>query len=343
MMRIKKIFFVGLGGAGQRHLRVFKKILPTDVEFLAFRAIGKTPLLNPDFTVCRHLSVAEKYHLELFSSLEEGLGHHPDLIVIANPTAHHFNIAKKAAEQGINIFVEKPFSHNLNGFEAFKSIVIKNKLCFFVSFQKRFHPFLQRIKSIIQSRQLGKIIYANFNMASYMPVWHPYENFRDLYACKQELGGGVLLTESHELDLCYWFFGLPHTVYCAGGQYAGVKLDVEDTVQLIMKYQDFSVNVNLSFMQKHIQRNMFIAGTDGFIECDFIKNKFIFDNYRNNKISEMNNVDVSNDELFEIQAKYFLENFSKISKNYLNAAEASLVIAQAAKQSMSQGREVVIY
>ena len=30
--------------------------------------------------------------------------------------------------------------------------------------------------------------------------WHPYENYKNLYACRKDLGGGVILTECHEIQ-----------------------------------------------------------------------------------------------------------------------------------------------
>ena len=50
-MGYKKILFIGLGGAGQRHLRVFYDLLPSKTEFYAFRSKKTTPLLNSDFSV----------------------------------------------------------------------------------------------------------------------------------------------------------------------------------------------------------------------------------------------------------------------------------------------------
>ena len=39
------------------------------------------------------------------------------------------------------------------------------------------------------------------NVGSFVPHWHKYEDFRDLYACKNSLGGGIIYTECHELDI----------------------------------------------------------------------------------------------------------------------------------------------
>ena len=51
-----KILFIGLGGAGQRHLRVIKNILP-NAQLTAYRQLYKTPYLNSNFTVNEDLSI----------------------------------------------------------------------------------------------------------------------------------------------------------------------------------------------------------------------------------------------------------------------------------------------
>lgn len=190
LIEINKIFFVGLGGAGQRHLRIFKELLPEKTEFSAFRKTRKTPLLNSDFSINKKQDLEEKYNLKTFNSLEKGLSNNPDLIVVSTPSSMHYDVVKKAAENRVNIFVEKPFSHNLNGFEEFKNIILRNDLYFFVSYQRRFHPYLRKIKEMLSNNETGKIISAVFNVCSYVPAWHPYEDFRKLYACRKDLGGG---------------------------------------------------------------------------------------------------------------------------------------------------------
>ena len=339
--KINQIFFVGLGGAGQRHLRIFKDLLPANVEFSAFRSTGQTPLLNSDFSIDNENSIDKKYNLKLFNSLQDGLDNNPDLIVISTPSSLHFEVAKMAAERNINIFVEKPFSHNLDGFSDFENLVLEKDLYFFVSFQRRFHPYLKRIKGIIKSGLLGEIITANFNVASYVPAWHQYEDYKQLYACRAALGGGVLLTEIHELDLCYWYFGLPNYASCVGGNYSNIKLDVEDTAHVTLEYKDFVVQVNLCFMQQYNRRDVYIAGTNGYVEWNAIGNTFKFVNYKEGNEEILCDPDYTNDDMFIAQSKFFLDGLD-LSDNvkYLNVAKSSLLIVEAAKQSMNNGNKV---
>ena len=109
-MQINKILFLGLGGAGQRHLRIFRSLLDNSVEFSAYRKTNKTPTLNSDFTVNDEVDISEKYSLKLFDSFEESLKNKPDLIVISTPSSLHYVEALKAAQNKIHLFVEKTCS-----------------------------------------------------------------------------------------------------------------------------------------------------------------------------------------------------------------------------------------
>lgn len=341
-MDINRIFFVGLGGAGQRHLRIFRQLLPQTTEFSAFRSQFKTPLLKGDFSVDKSSTVEEKYNLKLFDTLEEGLDNQPDLIVISTPTAFHLEVAKKAAKNKTNLFIEKPFSNNLVGFEEFEREVLRNELCFFVSFQRRFHFFLRKIKYLISNKVVGEIVSARFNVTSFVPDWHPFENFKELYACRKDLGGGVLLTEIHELDLCCWYFGLPSSVYCLGGNYSGEIMDVEDTVHVTLDYGQFAASIDLSFMLKPNRRGIYIGGTEGYIEWDSRGNTLTVENYVNQEKEFFSDPNYSNDAMFIAQASYFLSEFEQTDEHYLEATKASLMLVGAAKESMSSGEAIKI-
>ena len=65
----KKALFLGLGGAGQRHLRCIKKVFQ-DTSCYTYRFKNKSPLLNPDFTVDNLSTVNEKYSLNLLDDYE---------------------------------------------------------------------------------------------------------------------------------------------------------------------------------------------------------------------------------------------------------------------------------
>lgn len=336
----KRILFIGLGGAGQRHLRLFRQNTTNKTELIAFRKTSKTPVLNPDFTINQTDSLEELYGVKIYSNLDKAIETKPDLAVISTPSSLHIDYAIFCAKKNINIFIEKPLSNSLEGLDELESIIQKNKLFLQVGFQRRYHPQLHSIYKIICSGELGKISNAIMNVSSYIPHWHPYEDYRDLYACKKKLGGGVLLTEIHEFDLCIWYFGKPKSVTCVGGTYSDVGLDVEDTVHVVLDYVKFSVQINLTFWQKNAERWITVAGNNKSISWNQNRNNLQIIDHINQTISDKN-INISNDLMFDLQTKDILQNynFNKSKTNLFNS-KISLSIVLAAKQSMEEKRTV---
>jgi predicted dehydrogenase len=339
----KRILFIGLGGAGQRHLRLFKENLSEEkVEFIAYRKKNRTPTLNSDFSVNQEQSLEELYGVTIFNNIEDALKKEPDLAVISTPSSMHLKYAQQCAEQGINVFVEKPLSNSLEGLNELKKIVDENKVALQVGFQRRFHPHFQRTYDIIKSNKLGRITNVIFTVASYIPRWHPYENYLDLYACRKDLGGGVLLTEIHEFDLCVWYFGKPDSVTCVGGTYSDVGMDVEDTVHVTLDYSSFSVQINLTFWQKHHERTAAISGENGYLtwnqDDDQLLAEYFDENIEN---CEYENNNPGNDAMFDQQIKSVLENLTyQNSMHSLDDSALSIAIVESAKQSMAEKRTI---
>lgn len=313
----KKILFLGLGGAGQRHLRIFRSLLP-DASMFAWRRSNKTPVLNPDFTVADGETLEERYRLEILPNLEAAYARSPDLVVISLPSSMQADAVIDAARRGVDVFVEKPSAIDLAESLAISEAVNQYGVNFFVSFQRRFHPLVQRMKSIIESGALGSMMSVRINVASYVPEWHPYEDFRDLYACRADLGGGVLRTECHELDLIGWLFGKPKKVQGILGCRGPYSLDVEDSADLVLDYGTFAVQVSLCFMQKNQARNLVFNGTEGWLKCD-LNNQQLLVGHHDDEHIDHDETTMDINDMFTAQALYFLNVFERGSLDYVNA------------------------
>ena len=337
-MVMHKILFIGLGGAGQRHLRVFHRLLDDRKKFSTYRHSGSTPLLNPDFTVNESDTLKDLYGLIEFESLEDAFADKPDLTVISSPTSSHRGLMMKALQAGSAVFVEKPWAENLLEFDVFEAEVINRKLPFLISFQRRYHPQLLKVKELISRGTIGKIICASFEIFSDVRKWHTYEDWKKLYAVRSDLGGGVLLTEIHEIDLIYWYFGVPKSVFCYGGIFGAEVIDVEDSAQMILSYPTFSITVSLCFMYSIPSRTFKIYGSEGEISWD--EDGAVLKTVLASGQSEflVNSLYKSEDS-FISQANYFLKNWTQSdTNNALLAARTSLAIIEAAKKSLITGR-----
>lgn len=339
-MKLSSIFFIGLGGAGQRHLRIIRTLLPK-ARFMFFDIKNKIPIIKSDFTVSYDKPLEEVYSIEKMTNLEAGLAENPDMVVISTPTSSHLKPLMDAARAGIGILVEKPWSNTLIGFKEFQRSVELGKFAFRIGFMRRYHPAMIRIKDLLNNGALGPIISATFTTGSYVPNWHSYEDWKGLYATTPDLGGGVLLTEIHEIDLAHWFFGLPKRIFCNGGNFGPFKLNVEDTVQIILDYETFSVAMTICFFQQKNRRAIEISGNLGHVIWEDFGNRLVYTNYANNNIEELAEPTYKFEPMFESQDAEFVEDFSPSRNNdHLKRAWVSQAIVAAAKTSMSEGRFV---
>ena len=322
----KCILFLGLGGAGQRHLRILRERLP-NVRMIGARRTGKTPVLNSDFTVKNGVTLESEYDIELFKDVNEAYEQNPDLVVIATPTFNHAENIIKAAKHKANILVEKPGAMNIKQAHNVTSTIKDNNVGFFISYQRRFHPLVGRLRRVLDSNKIGKLMSVRVAVSSYVPDWHPYEDFHDLYACRPDLGGGVLKTETHEIDFIAWLFGIPRQIFSTYGCRGKFNIDVEDTANLLLDYDSFSVQMTMCFMQKKQERNFKFFGQKGWIEFDLINQKLVVCSYDNEDLEVYEDI-VDNDELFKLQADYFLNKFKSSDEQYLKALERNTTIIE---------------
>ena len=207
----KKILFRGLGGAGQRHLRIIKEIFPS-ARLMYCTGVKNVPFLNADFSVNNNNNLIDYYNLETYENIDLAYEEGPDLTVIAVPSSILAMETIRALRAGSDVVCEKPGAVNFTEAKEILRIkkIVNQKLLF--SYQREFHPALIGLKKLLNENYFGSIQNIRIQVSSFVPSWHPYEDYRSLYACRKALGGGVLLTEIHELFYLVGVFGLPESV-----------------------------------------------------------------------------------------------------------------------------------
>ena len=308
--KFKKILFFGLGGAGQRHLRIVNNIFKKKYKFFAYRQKNTTPFLDKKFKPNYKKKISTTYNLEIIKNLNNCIKLNPDYIIISTPTSIRYKIIKKFRQKKITFLIEKPLCSNLKEYFLIKNHIKKNKQKLHVLFQRRHHPHNLLINKIIRKKLIGKILLSRFDVSSFMPNWHRYENYRKLYAAKKKLGGGVLLTESHEFDLCHWFFGNPIKFSGKIFKNKSFKLDVESEAMFFLHYKNFLAQFKLNFLDKNIKRLISIYGTKGEILSDQI-NGTLKVNFYGKRKKIMQKLNIDGDYMFKKQIKNIFNNSSK--------------------------------
>ena len=198
-----KILIIGYGSIGKRHVNNLLSYSNLEV-----------------ILVTKQKSISGSNRVRIFRNLDDAIRENPDIALITNETKFHIPVAKRLAKRGIDLFIEKPLSDSLNDMRSLEEIVKKRKLVTMVGCNFRFFPPIVNIKKLISKNQIGKIISVQVENGSYLPDWHPYEDYRRGYAAKKKLGGGVVLTQIHELDYLRWFFGKVSEVRSLSGKFS---------------------------------------------------------------------------------------------------------------------------
>ena len=148
----------------------------------------------------------------------------------------------------------------------------------------RYHPLVKKIKSIIDSNILGNVYSARLEFGSYLPFWHPWEDYKTGYAALKKLGGGVINTITHELDLIQYFFGNPYSIICESKNLGKLGIEVEEIAEAIFDYKDKIVTLHLDYLQKEYDRNIKILCEEGKITWNWHDNKLTVKKYKEDTI-----------------------------------------------------------
>jgi UDP-N-acetyl-2-amino-2-deoxyglucuronate dehydrogenase len=120
-----------------------------------------------------------------------------DCIVVLTPNDLHFEIAKKAAEEGKIVLCEKPLairSEHVKELSVFKDI--------YTVLQLRHHPEVREIKKIVSFNQ-------NYEIKMDISVYRDSDYYKS-WKGKKERSGGILFNLGvHYFDLLIYLFGAP--------------------------------------------------------------------------------------------------------------------------------------
>ena len=91
-------------------------------------------------------------------------------IFLATPPRINFEILKTLIKHKKNILVEKPGMINLRYFDLIKKELKKNKIKLSFGYIYIYNNYIRYLKKIIQSKELGKIKYINFQRQNFGPI-----------------------------------------------------------------------------------------------------------------------------------------------------------------------------
>jgi len=317
-----RVLVVGCGSIGERHIRNLSKLPTVHVEACD--------------TDSKRLSIIkEKYHVKTYEDFEKTFEHKFDAVIVATPPNSHTPIASASIDHGAHVFIEKPISNSLDNIDALLEKGKKQNKIIFVGYNFRFHPGIHLVKEKIESGDIGRVLSGRAEFGQYLPEWRPWQDYRKSYTSRKDLGGGIILDGSHEIDYIRWFLGEISEVSCFADQISSLEVETEDIAEILLRLKSgVIVGIHLDFIQRAYSRNCKLIGEKGVITWSFLdKNVGIYS--AETEKWQVFNFDTEINDMYVNEIKHFINSVLGKEKPLIDGADGkeTLRVALAAKKS----------
>ena len=185
-----------------------------------------------------------------------------ELVVVATPSHLHHSDAVVALEAGKHVIVEKPMAVDLAGVDAMLAAAKASGKVLTVNQNRRYSVDFLKVKEIIESGVLGRIVQIRINVNNFARRW-------DWQTLKAYGGGTLNNTGAHFVDLAMRLIDDPEPeVFCHMENtplYAG---DAESHLKLILKpSQGPVIDLEITNTCAFPQDTWLVMGTQGTLRC----------------------------------------------------------------------------
>lgn len=233
------IGIVGTGSAAKRIYQILKEI-NKDLQISFYSNTRNYFFLNKKKIFTKALKFKKKNFNE-------------NIFFIANNSSEHFKYLQYFIRKQKNIYVEKPICTSSR--EAKKVIILyKNfRKNLTVGYQFRENESLKFLFNIIK-KNINKIVSVSAYSGEDVKKYHKNEDYKKSYTVNKEKGGGVLLTQIHQIDYLSFLFGKVIKVKAIQKK-TDKKLhaNVETNVSYLLKTKNnVLINCNLNYFSKKL-------------------------------------------------------------------------------------------
>ena len=188
-------------------------------------------------------------------------------VIVATPPSANFNIIKQLLLNNKNIFLEKPGFKNLNDLKRIKKINSKNKIM--IGYVYCYNNYIKKIKEILKSKELGKILYINLRRQNLGPIRNDVDVDYDL--------------TSHDLSIIIYLFNKNPRLISFSKNYI-LKKNIADISNLHFRLDNIFIDINNSWINPTKERLIKIIGSKKMLIYDEMNLKEplkIFNQYAN--------------------------------------------------------------
>lgn len=157
-------------------------------------------------------SYAERHHIRKWYTDAQELIDDPDVnaVYIATPPSSHATFAIMAMKAGKPVYVEKPLAASYNDCIRINRISEQTGVPCFVAYYRRYLPYFQKVKEIIQSGGIGDVINVQVRF-SVPPRDLDYHSGKEMpWRLQPDISGGGYFYDlaPHQIDILQDLFGV---------------------------------------------------------------------------------------------------------------------------------------
>jgi predicted dehydrogenase len=257
-----KYLVIGLGSMGKRRIRN-----------LLYLKVSKENIFGYDVRGDRNKEAEDKFGIRTYKTFNEAVKlAEPDAYIISTTADVHHKYFLHAAKNKKHFFVEHPVTD-----KGYKEL-LKIKDGSFVgapSCTLQFHPGVKQIKKILDGKTIGKILSFQYYLGQYLPSWHPWEDYRDVYFSKKftgacrEMFGFELVWLTHALNL-----GKVSKIVGMAEKLSDLEMTSDDRYSALVKFENkVSGNIVIDLLSRKPFRTLRIIGSDGNLDWEWQENQ----------------------------------------------------------------------
>jgi len=240
-----RIGVIGGGAMGQHHIRIYSEM--KDVELVGICDTDRN----------KAISFAKYYKTNPYFDPKELLKQELDAVSVVVPTTLHYSVAMDTIDSGTHLLVEKPIADTLENADEMIHAAHDSKVKLMVGHIERFNPAVSKLKEIIDSDLLGKIVSISSRRVG---PFNP--RIRDV--------GIIMDLGVHDIDAISYLFGKKiNEVYTIAGKNIH---SFEDHASILLRCDtNLSGMVETNWLTPHKIRNLTAIGLKGVAYLDYIK------------------------------------------------------------------------
>jgi UDP-2-acetamido-3-amino-2,3-dideoxy-glucuronate N-acetyltransferase len=322
METARDLLLIGAGDWGKNLARCFEQL----------GALRRIVVTGPDEAA----AIAARFPSALVSgSLQAALAD-PEVrkVVIATPSATHFELARAALSAGKHVLVEKPLCLKADHAEELVELAEARSCTLMVGHLLQYHPCVEQLRALLQAGTLGElrtITGSRLNLGKFRTDENALYSFAP-----------------HDVSLVLSLLNdrLPRSVRCVGGSW--LKPGVADSTTALMQFPgEVLVQLHVSWLNPFKEQKLTIVGSQGMAVFDDTKpwpeKLVVYRDYLRKPRAEAEPQRVAEAEPLLVECRHFLEVCRSGARPRTDGREGLRVlrVLDMAQRSLQRGGEQV--